>query len=130
VSCEELGVPPEKAVLGKTPKSGVLSPESSKAFVAQGLDAVVPIVEPFVHGDDQEDHRADADGTGERSSPTYAAYARNTSARRGRGVPDHLIFRTPWTGDPRINIQRAGDKAKPYQVRQVLKAIEKLDEQT
>jgi hypothetical protein len=67
VSCEELGVPPEKAVLGKTPKSGVLSPESSKAFVAQGLDAVVPIVEPFVHGEDQEDHRADADGTGERS---------------------------------------------------------------
>jgi hypothetical protein len=48
---------------------------------------------------------------------------------RQRGTR-HLIFRTPWTGDPRINIQRAGDKAKPYQVRQVLRAIEKLDEQT
>lgn len=42
----------------------------------------------------------------------------------------HLIFRTPWAGDPCINIQRAGDKAKPYQVRQVLTALEKLDEPT
>jgi hypothetical protein len=48
---------------------------------------------------------------------------------RQRGT-SHLIFSTPWVGDPRINIQRAGDKAKPYQVRQVLKAIEKLGEQT
>jgi predicted RNA binding protein YcfA (HicA-like mRNA interferase family) len=48
---------------------------------------------------------------------------------RQRGT-SHVIFRTPWAGDPRINIQRVGDKAKPYQVRQVLKAIEKLGEQT
>jgi len=48
---------------------------------------------------------------------------------RQRGT-SHLIFRTPWVRDPRINIQRAGDTAKPYQVRQVLKALEKLDEQT
>lgn len=38
----------------------------------------------------------------------------------------HLIFKTPWQGDPRINIQVAGGKAKPYQVRQVLQAIDKL----
>ena len=38
----------------------------------------------------------------------------------------HLIFKTPWQGDPRINIQGAGGKAKPYQVRQVLQAIDKL----
>ncbi len=38
----------------------------------------------------------------------------------------HLIFKTPWQGDPRINIQEAGGKAKPYQVRQVLQAIDKL----
>lgn len=38
----------------------------------------------------------------------------------------HLIFKMPWQGDPRINIQDAGGKAKPYQVRQVLLAIEKL----
>ena len=48
---------------------------------------------------------------------------------RQRGT-SHLVFRMPWAGDPRINIQRAGDKAKPYQVRQVLKALERLGEQT
>lgn len=39
----------------------------------------------------------------------------------------HLIFKTPWAGDPRVNIQDAGGKAKPYQVRQVLRAIDKLE---
>ena len=39
----------------------------------------------------------------------------------------HLIFKTPWPGDPRVNIQNAGGQAKPYQVRQVLKAIDKLE---
>lgn len=39
---------------------------------------------------------------------------------------DHHIFKMPWQGDPRINIQpdRNG-KALPYQVKQVRKAIEK-----
>lgn len=38
----------------------------------------------------------------------------------------HAIFKTPWPGDPRVNIQNARGKAKPYQVRQVLLAIDKL----
>ena len=38
----------------------------------------------------------------------------------------HAVFATPWQGDPRINIQNANGKAKPYQVRQVLQAIDKL----
>ena len=38
----------------------------------------------------------------------------------------HRIYRTPWQGDPRINIQDDNGKAKAYQVRQVLQAIEKL----
>jgi hypothetical protein len=38
----------------------------------------------------------------------------------------HCIFKTPWPGDPRINIQNHRGKAKPYQVRQVLKAIQML----
>ena len=38
----------------------------------------------------------------------------------------HLIFKTPWPGDPRVNIQDKKGKAKPYQVKQVLAAIEKL----
>lgn len=38
----------------------------------------------------------------------------------------HMIFKTPWQGDPRINIQNEKGKAKAYQVRQVLLAIERL----
>jgi hypothetical protein len=38
----------------------------------------------------------------------------------------HRIYKTPWQGDPRINIQDDKGKAKPYQVRQVLSAINKL----
>lgn len=39
----------------------------------------------------------------------------------------HAIFKTPWSGDPRVNIQNAQGKAKPYQVRQVLQAIDKME---
>jgi hypothetical protein len=39
----------------------------------------------------------------------------------------HAVFKTPWVGDPRINIQKAKGKAKAYQVRQVLLAIDKLE---
>ena len=39
----------------------------------------------------------------------------------------HRIYKTPWQGDPRVNIQDAKGKAKAYQVKQVLKAIERLD---
>lgn len=41
----------------------------------------------------------------------------------------HAVFRTPWPGDPRVNIQRSRNgMAKVYQVRQVVKAIDKLQE--
>ena len=39
----------------------------------------------------------------------------------------HCIFKTPWPGDPRVNIQDHKGKAKLYQVRQVLIAIELLE---
>jgi len=39
----------------------------------------------------------------------------------------HRIYKTPWKGDPRVNIQNHKGKAKAYQVRQVLKAIERLE---
>jgi hypothetical protein len=38
----------------------------------------------------------------------------------------HDVFKTPWAGDPRVNIQNDKGKAKPYQVRQVLLAVEKM----
>lgn len=39
----------------------------------------------------------------------------------------HMVFKTPWIGDPRINIQNHKGKAKAYQVKQVLLAINKLE---
>ncbi|BFG75770.1 hypothetical protein PTKU46_38030 [Paraburkholderia terrae] len=37
----------------------------------------------------------------------------------------HAVFRMPWMGDPRVNIQNEKGKAKAYQV---LQAIDKLKE--
>lgn len=41
----------------------------------------------------------------------------------------HRVYKTPWHGDPRVNIQDSKGKAKPYQVRQVLQAIERMEEE-
>jgi hypothetical protein len=38
----------------------------------------------------------------------------------------HRVYKTPWPGDPRVNIQNDKGMAKAYQVKQVLKAIERL----
>lgn len=45
---------------------------------------------------------------------------------RQRGT-SHAVFRTPWPGDPRVNIQNDRGVAKRYQVRQVLAAIYHLE---
>ena len=45
------------------------------------------------------------------------------------GGSSHRVYRTPWPGDPRVNIQNDGGMAKAYQVRQVLKAISRLEEE-
>jgi len=39
----------------------------------------------------------------------------------------HRVYKTPWQGDPRVNIQNAKGNAKTYQVKQILKAIERLN---
>lgn len=44
---------------------------------------------------------------------------------RQRGT-SHAVYRTPWQGNPRVNIQGKNGMAKAYQVRQVLAAIDKL----
>ncbi len=48
------------------------------------------------------------------------------------GVPrqsgSHLVYQTPWPDEPVVNIQSKRGMAKAYQVRQVLKAIDKLEE--
>ncbi|MBN1424108.1 toxin HicA [Candidatus Fermentibacteria bacterium] len=38
----------------------------------------------------------------------------------------HRVYRTPWQGDPRVNIQNSRGMAKAYQVRQVLRAVDRL----
>lgn len=41
----------------------------------------------------------------------------------------HCVYKTPWPGDPRVNIQTdKGGMAKAYQVKQILQAIDKLEE--
>ena len=42
----------------------------------------------------------------------------------------HRIYKTPWQGDPRVNIQNTKGKAKAYQVKQVLKAIERMEHES
>jgi len=39
----------------------------------------------------------------------------------------HRIYKTPWQGDPRVNIQNQKGKAKAYQVKQVLKAVDRIE---
>jgi hypothetical protein len=39
----------------------------------------------------------------------------------------HKVYKTPWPGDPRVNIQTKKGKARAYQVRQVIRALEKLE---
>jgi hypothetical protein len=51
----------------------------------------------------------------------YFGIARQTSS-------SHRIYKTPWQGDPRINIQQSKGKAKAYQVKHVLMAIQKLED--
>lgn len=46
---------------------------------------------------------------------------------RARG--SHLFYKTPWQGEPLVNIQPVRGMAKPYQVRQVIKAIDILEEE-
>ena len=43
-----------------------------------------------------------------------------------RSGSSHAVFKTPWLGAPRVNIQNDKGKAKPYQVRQVLLAVDKM----
>jgi hypothetical protein len=38
----------------------------------------------------------------------------------------HRVYSMPWKGDPRVNIQKKGNKAKAYQVKQVVQALRKL----
>lgn len=54
-------------------------------------------------------------------------FERQEGAGRRRRGTSHIVYKTPWQGDPRVNIQEGRDgKAKPFQVRQILDAIDRL----
>jgi hypothetical protein len=41
----------------------------------------------------------------------------------------HRVYKMPWEGDPRVNIQEGKNgEAKVYQVKQVITAIDKIEE--
>lgn len=42
----------------------------------------------------------------------------------------HRVYRTPWNGDPRVNIQNAKGMSKAYQVKQVRQAVDRLEVQS
>ena len=39
----------------------------------------------------------------------------------------HHVFKTPWEGEPWVNVQEKSGAAKPYQIRQALDSIDKLE---
>ena len=63
---------------------------------------------------------------GVRFADLYKVCEHHFGKPRQRGT-SHAVFKMPWPGDPRVNIQDDKGKAKPYQVRQVLEAIEKKE---
>jgi hypothetical protein len=76
-----------------------------------------------------EDHRADATLTTQnvRFDDLAKICADHFGEPRQDGT-SHKVYKTPWQGDPRVNIQRGKDgNAKAYQVRQVLDAIARLE---
>jgi hypothetical protein len=59
---------------------------------------------------------------------TWPKYAPTSSVHPRQDGTSHKVYKTPWQGDPRVNIQRGKDgNAKAYQVRQVLDAIDRLE---
>lgn len=68
-----------------------------------------------------------ANPVGVRYSDLMKVCAHYFGQPRQKGT-SHAVFKTPWPGDPRVNVQSDKGKAKAYQVRQVLRAIAKLEE--
>lgn len=68
-----------------------------------------------------------------RSNPQNVAYndlykvCEHYFGKPRQGGTSHAVFKMPWPGDPRVNIQNDKGKAKAYQVRQVLAAIDKKE---
>jgi hypothetical protein len=45
-----------------------------------------------------------------------------------RTAGSHYVYKTPWPGDPRVNLQKTKNgEAKSYQIKQLLTAIDQLN---
>jgi hypothetical protein len=71
-----------------------------------------------------------------RSSPATVRYAEACAvADAFFGTPrqhgtSHRIWKMPWAGDPRVNLQEGeSGKAKAYQIQQLLKAIDRYQQE-
>lgn len=65
-----------------------------------------------------------------RYAELFAVCVYNFGSPRQQGT-SHAVFSMPWEGDPRVNIQEgSGGSAKPYQVKQVVAALKRLEEQS
>jgi hypothetical protein len=63
--------------------------------------------------------------TGTRYSDAVKVAEHYFGAPRQKGS-SHVVFKMPWAGDPRVNLQNHHGKAKAYQIRQLLNAIARL----
>lgn len=43
-----------------------------------------------------------------------------------QSASSHAVYRMPWHGDPRVNLQDDHGKAKAYQVKQLLAAVDRV----
>lgn len=67
----------------------------------------------------------------QKNNTRFADLARVCQERFGREriKGSHHIWKTPWRGDPRLNLQEVKGNAKPYQIEQVIDVLEKLEVQ-
>jgi hypothetical protein len=64
-----------------------------------------------------------ANPSGIRFTDACRVATHHFGAPRTKGSSHH-VWKMPWPGDPRVNLQRGeGGKAKAYQVRQLIQAI-------
>jgi hypothetical protein len=86
------------------------------------------IIGTMIRVGDCQDSRPDAPQSGVGSLCGPVQGLRCYFGQPRQSGTSHAIFKTPWPGDPRVNIQNARGKAKPYQVRQVLLAVDRIGE--
>ena len=88
---------------------------------------MVPLLIPSSDGVFRENPRPDAERTIQHPVRRFRKVCEEYFGKPRQTGTSHAIFKTPWAGDPRINIRDDKGKAKAYQVRQVLLAIDKLE---